>query len=196
MIRSILASIFVLFFVSGCETTPTSVQQVSADEAIEAETYIVGPGDVLKISVWKEPDMDHTVLVKPDGGITFPLVGDIRASGMTTIELRDEVIKKLTKYIPSPVVTVSVIESASNKVYIVGKVKRPGVYVASHYMDVLQLLSLAGGLTVYADSDDIKIIRRVGKVDKVFLFDYDEVVEGNRLDMNITLKAGDTIVVP
>ena len=98
--------------------------------------------------------------------------------------------------IPNPIVTVSVLRSVSNKIYVVGKVNRPGEFIASHYMDVLQVLSLAGGLSPYAESDEIKIMRRVGDTSQVFEFDYDEVISGDRLDMNIILKAGDTVVVP
>lgn len=159
--------------------------------------YIIGPGDTINISVWKEDDMDRNVLVKPDGGITFPLVGDVKASGKTTDQLKDVLIDKLKKYIPNPVVTVSINISASNKLYVVGKINRPGEYTATHYMDVLQLLSLAGGLTPYADSEEIKIIRRNDKNEKtIYLFNYDEVIDGTRLDMNILLQAGDTVVVP
>ena len=89
-------------------------------------TYKIGPGDVLRISVWKEEGMDQEVLVKPDGGITFPLAGDIQASGLTTQELTDALKSKLKRYIPNPVVTVSVLQSVSNKIYVVGKVNRPG----------------------------------------------------------------------
>ncbi len=160
------------------------------------EGYRIGPGDVLQVSVWKEEGMDQQVLVKPDGGITFPLAGDIHASGLTTQELTDVIRKRLQKFIPSPVVTVSVLQTVSNKIYVVGKVARPGEYKATHYMDVLQALSLAGGLTPYADGDEIKIIRREGKVRKVYRFDYDEAVSGEGLDANIVLHAGDTIVVP
>lgn len=161
-----------------------------------AVAYIIGPGDVLNISVWKEEGMDQEVLVKPDGGITFPLAGDINVSGMSTAALRNVLVKKLKRYIPNPVVTVSVLKSVSNKIYVVGKVNRPGEFIASHYMDVLQALSLAGGLTPYADSDDIKIMRRAGGISQVFEFDYDEVISGESLEMNIILKAGDTVVVP
>lgn len=166
-----------------------------AEEAVFG-MYKIGPGDVLQISVWKEEGMDQQVLVKPDGGITFPLAGDIHASGLTTQELTDVIRKRLQKFIPSPVVTVSVLQTVSNKIYVVGKVARPGEYKATHYMDVLQALSLAGGLTPYADGDEIKIIRREGNVRKVYRFDYDEAVSGEGLDANIVLHAGDTIVVP
>ena len=136
------------------------------------------------------------MLVKPDGGLTFPLAGDVQASGLTTQELTDLLAQRLKKYIPSPVVTVSVLQTVSNKIYVVGKVARPGEYKATHYMDVLQALSLAGGLTPYADGDEIKIIRREGNQRKVYHFDYDEAVNGDGLAANIILNAGDTIVVP
>ena len=140
--------------------------------------------------------MQLQVLVKPDGGITFPLVGDLHASGLTTAELTEQLKQKLKRYIPNPVVTVSVMNSVSNKIYVVGKVNRPGEYKATHYMDVLQALSLAGGLTPYADSNDIKIIRRQNGKEKVFDFNYNKVISGKKLEMNILLEAGDTIAVP
>lgn len=164
--------------------------------AAPSVVYTIGPGDILSISVWKEESMQKEVLVRPDGGITFPLAGDINVTGMSTSTLRVLLVKKLKRYIPNPVVTVSVLKTVSNKVYVVGKVNRPGEFIASHYMDVLQVLSLAGGLSPYAESDEIKIMRRTGDTKQVFEFDYDEVISGNRLDMNIVLKAGDTIVVP
>ena len=158
--------------------------------------YKIGPGDVLSISVWKEDNMQLDVLVKPDGGITFPLAGDIQASGLTTSELTQQLENSLERYIPNPVVTVSVKQAVSNKIYVVGKVNRPGEYQATRYMDVLQALSIAGGLTPYAESDEIKIIRRINGEEKVFTFDYDEVVSGDQMESNITLQAGDTIAVP
>lgn len=158
--------------------------------------YVIGPGDVLSISVWKEEGMQLEVLVRPDGGITYPLAGEIQAGGLTTKALSDELVSKLKKYIPQPSVTVSVLKSVSNKIYVIGKVNRPGEFTATGYMDVLQALTMAGGLTPYADSDEIKIIRRTESGNMMKLFDYDEVVSGERLDMNIILKAGDTVVVP
>ena len=159
-------------------------------------SYMIGPGDVLRISVWKEEGMDQEVLVKPDGGITFPLAGDVQAAGLTTQQLTAELKSKLKRYIPNPVVTISVLQAVSNKIYVVGKVNRPGEYKATHYMDVLQALSLAGGLTPYAESDEIKIIRRKDGKRLIYNFDYDDVVSGERLDMNIIMEAGDTIAVP
>lgn len=162
----------------------------------EPNSYLIGPGDSLAISVWKEEGMQKEVLVKPDGHITFPLVGDIEASGVSTEDLTKIIVEKLEAYIPNPNVTVSVLKSMSNRVYVIGQVNKPGQFITLQYMDVLQALTMAGGLTPYADSDDIKIIRRTENGNKVFEFDYDDVVSGEGLEMNIILKAGDTVVVP
>jgi len=171
---------------------------ITADtkEVAVSNVYKIGPGDVLQISVWKEEGMDQQILVRPDGEITFPLVGEIQAGGLTTRMLSDALVVKLKKYIPNPSVTVSVLQAISNKVYVIGKVNRPGQFTATAYMDVLQALTMAGGLTPYADSDEIKIIRRTETGSKMKFFDYGDVVSGERLDMNIILKAGDTVVVP
>ncbi|MCK4708557.1 MAG: polysaccharide biosynthesis/export family protein [Gammaproteobacteria bacterium] len=171
-------------------------QNESDAKPVVEDSYSIGPGDVLHVSVWKEEGMALDVLVRPDGGITFPLAGEVKAGGLTTKALSDVLVKKLKKYIPHPSITVSVLKSVSNKIYVIGKVNRPGEFVATGYMDVLQALTMAGGLTPYADSDEIKIIRRTVTGTKMKLFDYDEVISGERLDMNIILKAGDTVVVP
>ena len=181
-IFSSILSFFLMIFVSAVMAVETSN---APPQEPKSTSYLIGPGDVLSISVWKEEGMQKEVLVKPDGSLTFPLAGAINAGGMTTTELTQELVKKLKRYIPNPNVTVSVLKSVSNKVYVLGKVNRPGEFVASHYMDVLQALSLAGGVTAYADSDDIKIIRRTSKGKKIFDFDYDEVISGENLDMNI-----------
>lgn len=193
--RIFSAILYVIFmFVALSVNAETKGNTENASPKITS--YVIGPGDLLKISVWKEEGMEQQVLVKPDGGITFPLAGDINAGGMTTIELTQELVKKLKRYIPNPNVTVSVLQAVSNKVFVIGKVNRPGEFNATGYMDVLQALTMAGGLTPYADSDDIKIIRRTKEGDKVMDFDYDDVASGERLDMNIILQAGDTVVVP
>lgn len=162
----------------------------------ETDMYVIGPGDLLFVSVWKEDGMQKETLVKPDGYITFPLVGDIKAGGMSTQSLTKLLATKLNAYIPNPNVTVSVLQSTSNRVYVIGQVYKPGQFVTSQYMDVLQALTLAGGLTPYADSDNIRILRRSESGKEVFKFDYDDVIGGENMEMNIMLKAGDTVVVP
>jgi len=190
--RSTLCLVLALFASSSMAEAKNS----SHPAPVAPASYLIGPGDVLNISVWKEESMQLEVLVRPDGGITFPLAGEIKAGGLTTKALSDELVRKLKKYIPHPSVTVSVLQSVSNKIYVIGKVNRPGEFIATGYMDVLQALTMAGGLTPYAESDEIKIIRRTKTGTKMKLFDYDEVISGERLDMNIILKAGDTVVVP
>ena len=162
----------------------------------EVDSYVIGAGDLLSISVWKEEGLQKDVLVKPDGYITFPLVGDIKAGGSNTKLLTKLLVDKLNAFIPNPNVTVSVLQSASNRIYVIGQVNKPGQFVTLQYMDVLQALTLAGGLTPYADSDNIKILRRSEEGKEIFEFDYDEVVSGDGMDMNIMLKPGDTVVVP
>jgi len=188
--RSTLYIFLVIFSLSAIADAKSDSNQPAP------ASYLIGPGDVLSISVWKEEGMQLEVLVRPDGEITFPLAGEIRAGGLTTKALSDALVEKLKRYIPNPSVTVSVLKSVSNKIYVIGKVNRPGEFIATGYMDVLQALTMAGGLTPYADSDEIKIIRRTKTGTKIKLFDYDEVVSGERLDMNIILNAGDTVVVP
>lgn len=173
------------------DTEPEKIMQKSL-----VSTYKIGPGDMLNISVWKESDMNKDLRIRPDGGISFPLVGDIQVGGFTAEELTDLLTEKLKRYIPYPNVTVIVLESNSNKIYVIGKVNKPGNYAATSYMDVLQALTMAGGLTAFADGDEIKIIRRTAAGTDVKLFDYDDVISGERMELNIILKSGDTIVVP
>jgi len=193
--KNINYKVYLFLLMLLCSFQASAVDIGDNHEKVDG-SYIIGPGDVLSISVWKEEGMQLEVLVRPDGGITYPLAGEIQAGGLTTKSLSVELVNKLKRYIPNPNVTVSVLKSVSNKVYVIGKVNRPGEFVATGYMDVLQALTMAGGLTPYAESDEIKIIRRTDTGSTVKLFDYDDVVSGERLDMNIILKAGDTVVVP
>ena len=195
-IKSIIFRSFLCIFLMLSTSSVFAETEGNAANEINSATYLIGPGDVLSISVWKEEGMQLEVLVRPDGEITFPLAGEIKAGGLTTKALSDALVEKLKRYIPHPSVTVSVLKSVSNKIYVIGKVNRPGEFIATGYMDVLQALTMAGGLTPYADSDEIKIIRRTETGTMMKLFDYDEVISGERLDMNIILKAGDTVVVP
>lgn len=158
--------------------------------------YTVQPGDVLQISVWKEEDLQREVVVRPDGGISFPLAGDLLAAGMTLDAIRDDVSRKLERYIPDAVVTVAVGQIVGNKIYVEGKVNRPGEYVMSRNVDIMQALSMAGGMTAFADRNDIKILRRVDGRLVAYDFRYAEVASGQALEQNIVLKSGDIVVVP
>jgi polysaccharide export outer membrane protein len=163
---------------------------------VVAESYIVQPGDSLLVTVWKEQELQGEVLVRPDGGLSFPLAGDIQAAGHTVDEIRKVLQTRLTKYIPDPVVTVAVKAATGSRFFVVGKVNRPGDFLLIRPMDVMQALSLAGGATPYADVNGIRILRRDGGRQLVFRFRYDDVRRGRDLSQNILLRSGDTVVVP
>lgn len=164
----------------------------------DKRTYTVQPGDLLEVSVWKEPDLTREVLVRPDGGLSFPLAGEIEADGKSIEALRKAIAERLNSFIPDPVVTVSVKEILGNKIYVIGEVREPGEFVATRRVDVMQALSMAGGTTEYASRDEIIILRRDAETsEQVALeFPYSDVAEGKNLEQNIVLRAGDVVVVP
>ena len=158
--------------------------------------YRVGPEDLLDITVWREEALKQQALVRPDGGISFPLIGEVLAAGKTIEEIRDEIAKRLEKFLPSPVVNVSIVRVASNRIYIIGKVNKPGDMPAGRFVDVLQALSMAGGLTPFAAENRIQILRREGGKQISIPFNFGEVRRGVRMEQNILLQAGDTVLVP
>jgi polysaccharide export outer membrane protein len=178
--------------VPGTDTAP--VKDVA--ETASRETYIIQPGDVLTISVWREKDLQGEVAVRPDGGLNFPLVGEMVAAGKTIEQLKVDIAAKLSKYVPDPVVTATVKQSQGNKIYVVGKVNKPGEYVSNRTVDVMQALSMAGGPNPYAAVNKIKILRRINGEQKTFLFKYSQVEKGKNLEQNIVLQGGDIVVVP
>lgn len=169
----------------------------AAGEAVAADAYKLNPGDVLQISVWKEEGLQQQVLVLPDGDISFPLAGHIKASGLSPEQLQNVLQKRLKNFFADPVITVTVVQVGGNKIYVIGQVKNPGEFPANRPLDVMQALSLAGGLTTFAADGDIKVLRRdaSGK-QQAIAFNYSEVSKGNRLDTNVVLQAGDVVVVP
>jgi len=158
--------------------------------------YTVNPGDVLSIVVWKEPDLQRQVIVRPDGLFSFPLVGDISAEGNSIEQIRNNVAEHLEKYIPDPVVTVAAESLAGNSVYVIGQVQRPGIIPAVGQIDVMQALSIGGGMSVFAQLSDIKILRRVNGKLIAIPFNYKDIEKGKRLNQNILLEPGDVVVVP
>lgn len=162
----------------------------------EQEPYLIQAGDILIVSVWKETDLSSEVLVRPDGGISFPLVGNLPAAGRNVDELRSAVEEKLRKFIPDPSVTIGVRQIGGNRIYVLGKVNRPGEFPFSQPIDVMQALSLAGGTTSFASLDEIHILRRTQGKQIALRFKYGEVEKGRALEQNILLKSGDTVVVP
>ena len=160
------------------------------------EDYRLNPGDVLLISVWAEEALQQDVLVLPDGTISFPLVGIIKVANKTPSQVQEELKQKLSRLIPDPEINLTVRAVQGNSIYIIGKVNRPGRIPMNSPTDIVQALSLAGGFTPYADTENIRILRRTGKKQKAILFDYSKIADGTAMETNILLKSGDTIVVP
>lgn len=176
---------------------------VHADDAMTAGPvsqvdpgYRLGAEDIMLVSVWKDEQLTREVVVRPDGMFSFPLVGDIQAEDRTVEDIRGDLGKRLTKYIPNPNVSVSVTKVVSYKVYVVGRVNKPGEYLIGHYTDVLQALSLAGGLTPFAAENDIKVMRRVRGEQYAIPFRYGDLRKGRDLEQNIILRRGDVVMVP
>lgn len=164
--------------------------------AAAGEAYTLNPGDILRISVWNEEALQQEVMVLPDGTISFPLVGILKVVSKTPAQIQDQIRAKLSRVIPDPEINVMVKSVNGNNIFIIGKVNKPGQIPMIRPTDVMQALSLAGGLTPYAKSDKIRIIRRTDKGQEVIKFDYTKIAEGRSLNTNIMLKSGDTIVVP
>ena len=173
-----------------------AVLLVSGPAVAQGGSYLLNPGDLLEISVWKEEGMERQVLVLPDGTISFPLAGHLVASGKTAAQVQDELIQRIKRYISEPVVTVTVANVTGHTIYVIGQVNRPGEFTVTREIDVMQALSLAGGLTPFGDEDDIKILRREVGQQQAFDFDYSAVKRGQDLASNLILKAGDVVVVP
>ena len=166
-------------------------------QAASDAPYELQAGDVISVAVYQEDTLNREVLIRPDGGMSFPLVGDIQAAGLSPIELKNGLEAGLAEFIPDASVTVSVLQSSGNQVFVLGKVARPGAYPIFRPLDVMQALALAGGTTQFASTDDIRILRREPDgVQQVIDFRYSRVVSGRDLEQNIVLESGDTIVVP
>lgn len=158
--------------------------------------YRIGPEDVLHISVWKEEDLDRKVLVRPDGGVSFPLAGDIQVSGRTPLEVQDEIRSRLQRYVPDAEVTVSVDKISGYTVFVLGEVESPGQFTLGRYVDVVQALTLAGGFTPYASNRNIQVLRRQDGREVTYEFDFRDVSRGRSLEQNIILQSGDVVLVP
>ena len=218
----LLAGVFLVWALSACETVPTgdsgsstpSMGDVTTGAAARAgssgastkkqptttaevyEGYRIGAEDLLFISVWKEEELQREVTVRPDGGISFPLAGNLQVAGKTVPEVEAEITRRIRRYIPEAVVTVSVKTISGYSVFVIGKVENPGQFTLGRYVDVIQALTLAGGVTPFANEDNINILRRASGKEIVFKFDYSDVKKGKNLQQNITLQSGDVVVVP
>ena len=185
----ILAVVFICFYSSA-----VFAQEKTATSSVV--DYIIGPGDILDISVWKEQALTKLVTVLPDGKISFPLVGSITAGGKTLDQFSKELEQRLARFVPDLNLSVLVHQVNSMMVYIIGRVNNPGRFILNSNIDVMQALAMAGGLTPFAEQGNVKIFRETKGGKKIFEFDYDDVAEGKKLKQNIVLKRGDLIVVP
>lgn len=214
MLRSLSHTMLSLIAVAMIGAGPAAAQETTTPQAPATEVpttptpvtqddgYRINGGDLLHISVYGEPNLDKDVAVQPDGGVAFPLVGNLNARGMTLQELQREIANNLreSQYFPNLTdneVTVSMVRATGNSVSVVGQVEQPGTFAYDTQLDVMQALSLAGGLTPFASKDDIKILRRDRTgTQTAILFDYSEVEDGENLEKNILLQGGDVVVVP
>ncbi|BBO85855.1 hypothetical protein DSCO28_64210 [Desulfosarcina ovata subsp. sediminis] len=177
--------------------TPAPAQTETVVQPLTDATpdYAMGAGDILEISVWKDPALTRQVVILPDGTFSFPLVGRFRAAGKTIDQLKSEMESALVRFIPEPDLSVIVQQVNSQVVYVIGKVNRPGHFPLNRNIDVLQALAMAGGVNIFADTRDIRIFRKTDKQTMVIPFDYKAVTEENQLDGNIQLQRGDVVVV-
>jgi len=184
----------------GCAPPPSPLAAAQAATAAvptpDQTNYLLGPEDALEISVWKEPELTKQLVVRPDGKITYPLIGEVQAAGHTVKQLQAEILKRLEKYVTDAHVTVILLKAQNYKIYVTGKVHKPGDFVIGKPVNVMQAISMAGGLTPFASPGSITVLRTIGGKEEVFPFNYKDVAKGSFLEQNRTLLPGDVVVVP
>jgi polysaccharide export outer membrane protein len=180
---------------AGAATPPAAAATAAAGVSTTSD-YVIGPGDVLAITFWREQDLSGEVVVRPDGRISIPLLNEIEVNGLSTEQLREKLAKDAQRFVQDPTVSVVVKQINSRKVYITGQVSKPGPYPLTTSMNVLQLISTAGGLQEYADEKNIVVMRTENGKTVNFKFNYKDVMHRKKLQQNIDLKPGDTVIVP
>ncbi len=186
ILRAVCAAAWLLV---GVSFAPLAAAQQSPDYALNA-------GDTLDIAVWKEPDLTKSVIVRPDGKFSFPMVGEVTAAGRSVAHIEAELATRLKPYMPEPVVSVAVKNLDGCKIYVIGQVGKAGAFVMNPRINVLQALSLAGGMTPFAALNDIVVLRGTGASQQALPFRYGEVIKGHNLSQNLMLEAGDVVIVP
>jgi len=178
---------------AGAQAPVAASPERDANRSTPPDAYRIGPEDVLQVSVWKNMDISRSVVVRPDGKISLPLVNDVQAAGLTPLELRDVLTKKLADYMPTPEVSIIVSDIKSFKVTVIGEVPRPGRYELKGWTTVLDVLALAGGFTQFASRSSIVILQSDGKSVKRIPFNFNKVASGQE---NFYLRNGDIVLVP
>ena len=173
-----------------------SKKEAQAEVAVDGGQYMIGPEDVLYIHVWKEESLTRTVPVRMDGKISLPLIQEVKAAGLTPLQLKEVLMRKFKEFVENPIVSVTVMEANSYKVYVTGLVKSPGVYRLRSETTVVQIISLAGGLTEWANQKKIVIVRKEDGREKRIKVNYKKIMGGSDSSSDVILKAGDTIIIP
>ena len=173
-----------------------AVGSSSATQALGGPAYMLAPSDEIEVFVWKEEDLSRKITIRPDGGVSYPLVGEVQAAGRSVAELQNLMQERIRAYVPSAVVSVSLSKVAGYRIYVMGEVNNPGEFVLNHYVTVAQALTLADGLTPFAQQSDILIMRDQNGESSATKFNYKRFKRGKDLDRNIRLRAGDVVSVP
>jgi polysaccharide export outer membrane protein len=176
-------------------TAPASNAAPSSNAGLPP-LYVIQPNDLLSVFVWKEPTLSGKVLVRPDGRISLPLVQDMQAAGLNPGELKQKIEENLKQYLEVPNVTVVVESIQSYRIFVTGRVGKPGALMAEKPLNVLQALALSGGFSEFANPDEIVIVRNNGTDNTLLRFNYREVIKGRNFDQNLMLRSGDVVVVP
>lgn len=196
-LRSLCLAVGVLAVV-GCagHRTPAAVYAKAALDDPRKHPYVIGVADVVRVSVWKDPDLSTDAIVRPDGTITLPLVGEVMASGSTALDLQRHIARRLGEFAKDAVVTVAVAEVNSYHFTVDGNVVHPGVFTLSHYVTVSEAVALAGGPTRYAETSDMVVVRTTsGRTERIRI-DYDGILSGDTPEQDIVVLAGDAVRVP
>jgi polysaccharide export outer membrane protein len=204
-VQSVMMCVFLMIFSLSCgikkeksdyDEVISAYLNHSALDQLPQMYYKISSGDILEIITWKEPDFSKEVLVRGDGKVTFPLLGDIEVGGKTPTQVRNEITAKLDAYVVNPVVSVSLKNPLSQKFYILGEVSKPAEYPLSKNLTILQAIALASGFTEWASRKEIIVIRQELGTQRVIPINYKAIVEDKDFSQNIPLKANDTIIVP
>ena len=194
---SLFLVVLLMVSVQGCTTHQKSI----AKDTVQSNDFLLGPEDVLEITVWRNQDLSRQTVVRPDGMVSMPLIGDVQASGMTATQLAAKIADRLKEFKESPAVSVSVKEVNSYNVFILGEVQKPGKYQLKTHTSVLQAIALAGGFTLYASKNRMQVITAEvngdGRPHELRIpVRYDELLNGKGERGNFVLKSGDIVVVP
>ena len=191
MFKTIFCALFLLL------TDVNAAHAVTADKPDnKPDVYLLRQGDKILISVWREETLQREVVVLPDGSVTFPLVGRVEVTGLSTPEVEQNITAKLKKYLSAPIVSVTIVGLEGHRAYVTGKVVHPGSLIINGPVTVLQAISIAGGFDKFADEGSIKLIREKPNKQEVLPVNYEAIISGKDVSTNVLLKAGDTVVVP